>query len=373
MIEQKVRPEVRPMARPRHGGDVWHYDGIKDYSSNVNPLGAPPRLEEYIMEAARDLHNYPDDTSSQLREAIARRYDVGAENVIVGAGSAELIRLFPEVFVSPRDRVIIPCPTFSEYSFACQLMGARIIEYPLPFDNDFSLDVAELMARLGGVKAVYVCNPNNPTSRMVGRRDLLDLVQEAERKGTLVFLDETLLELSSRSDELSLVPEVEGQDNLFIIRSFTKAFAMPGIRVGYGLGSREMIRFLEAGRLTWNLGTIEQRVATRLMENEQEHVARAVRLLEKEKGRMQVGVEKHLGPVPSPHSYFFFAPLGDLGVSSSQFRTAMLRHDVLVRDCSSFGERCEGYSRFCVKTPEKDDEFLVALGLAVEEIREGRH
>jgi len=372
MIEDKVRPEVRAMARPRHGGDVWQHDGIRDYSSNVNPLGPPPRLEEYIAEAARDLHCYPDDTSARLKDAIARRYDVGVENIVVGAGSAELIRLFPEVFVSPSDRVVMPRPTFAEYGFACQLMGAHLVDHPLPLDDGFTLDVAELAGRLEGAKAVYVCNPNNPTSRTVERGDLLDLVREAERKGTLVFLDETLLELSPRSAELSLVPEVEAHDNLFIIRSFTKAFAMPGMRVGYGFGSPAMVRYLEAGRLTWNLGTIEQRVATRLMEDEQEHVARAVRLLDEEKARMRDRAQRHLGPLRLPDSYFFFAPLDDLGVSSAQFRAALLRHRVLVRDCSSFGEQCSSYTRFCVKTPGQDDEFLEALGLAVEDIREGR-
>ena len=372
MIERAVRPEVRSMARPRHGGDVWQHDNIKDYSSNVNPLGAPPRLAEYIAEAARDLHNYPDDSSARLKDAIAGRYDVGADNVIVGAGSAELIRLFPEVFVSPGDRVIMPRPTFSAYGFACQLMGARLIDHLLPEDRGFALDVAELIGRLDGAKAIYVCNPNNPTSRMVGRNDLLDLIEEAERKGVLAFLDETLLELSPRSEELSMVSEVGSHENLFIIRSFTKSFAMPGIRVGYGFGSKELLRYLEAGRLTWNLGTIEQRVASRLMEDEQDHVARAVSMLDEEKRRMHSRVEALMGRVPLPDSYFFFAPLDELGASSEQFRATMLRHGVLVRDCSSFGGACSQYTRFCVKTPGKDDEFLAALSLAVDDMREGR-
>ena len=189
-------------------------------------------------------------------------------------------------------------------------------------------DVAELAARLDGAKAVYVCNPNNPTGRMVNRSDLLDLVAEAARKETLVFLDETLLELSSRSDELSLVPEVESHENLFIIRSFTKSFAMPGLRIGYVFGPRRLLNYLEAGRLTWNLGTIEQRVATRLMEEEQEHVARAATMIEGEKRRMHARAEKLMGRVPMPDSYFFFAPLDALDASSAEFRRHMLRHGV---------------------------------------------
>ena len=236
----------------------------------------------------------------------------------------------------------------------------------------FELDVGELVARLDGAKAVYVCNPNNPTSRMVGRRDLLDLVDEAARKNTLVFLDETLLELSSRSAELSLVPEVESHENLFIIRSFTKSFAMPGLRIGYGFGPKRTLRYLEAGRLTWNLGTIEQRVATRLMEEEQDHVARAVSMLDDETRRMHARAEKLMGRITMPDSYYFFAPLDELNVSSTEFRRHMLRHGVLVRDCSSFGGLCSNYTRFCVKTPEKDDEFLEALSAAVDDIAQGR-
>ena len=360
------------MARPRHGGDVWGDLDVRDYSSNVNPLGPPPRLAEYIANAASELHCYPDDSCARLKEAIASRYDVSADGVIVGAGSAELIRLFAEVFISPGDKVVMPCPTFAEYSFGCRLMGASVVDHTLPEDDGFALDVAELSSQLDGAKAVYVCNPNNPTSRMTGKRDLLDLIEEAARKEVLVFLDETLLELSSRSEELSLIPEVERLENLFIIRSFTKSFAMPGLRIGYGFGSKEMLRFMEVGRLTWNLGTIEQRVATMLMEDEQDHVSKAVRMLESEKRRMHSQVGRIMGKVSMPDSYFFFAPLDSLEISSSEFRRHMLRHNVLVRDCSSFGDACSRYTRFCVKTPEKDDEFLHALSSAVDDIREGR-
>lgn len=372
MIDRAVRPELGAMVRPLHGGDVWDNPDVNDYSSNVNPLGPPPRLKDYINEAASDLHCYPDDCCARLKEAISSRYGVGMENIIVGAGSAELIRLFPEVFISPGDKVVMPRPTFAEYAFGCRLMGARLVDHVLPEEHDFALDVAELAAKLDGAKAVYICNPNNPTSRMVSRRDLLDLVAEAARKETLVFLDETLLELSSRSKELSLVQEVEGHENLFIIRSFTKSFAMPGLRVGYGFGPKAMLRYIDTARLTWNLGTIEQRVATRLMEEEPGHVERAVKMLEGEKRRMHARVESMMGKVPLPDSYFFFAPLGSLGISSTEFRRHMLHHGILVRDCSSFGGCCSNYTRFCIKTPDLNDEFLDALSCAVDDIAQGR-
>lgn len=373
-VERRVRPEVRAMARPKHGGDVWGHNGIRDYSSNVNPLGAPERLNEYIAEAARDLNNYPDDSAAGLKEAISSRYSMPVENIIVGAGSAELIRLFPEVFIHPGDKVVMPRPTFSEYGFACRLMGAQMVDAPLTEDSSFRMDVGRLLEAIGpGTKAVYLCNPNNPTGRMISRKEVMELVREAARRDAMVFLDETLLELSERDRELTCVGEVEGNDNMFLIRSFTKSFAMPGIRVGYGFGSREVIRYLDAGRLSWNLGTIEQRVATRLMNEEQPHVRRAVELLVGEKARMYSQVSRILPyKVLLPDSYFFFCPVHQMGIDSTQFRSAMLGRDVLVRDCSSFGPPCHRYSRFCVKTPDKDDEFLEALKGAVDDLSVGK-
>jgi threonine-phosphate decarboxylase len=143
---------------------------------------------------------------------------------------------------------------------------------------------------------------------------------------------------------------------------------MPGIRAGYGFGNPGLIRFMDAARLSWNLGTLEQRVATRLMSEEQGHVRRAVNMLVDEKERMRGEIARITSSkVELTDSYFFFHHLDGLDLSSGQFREAMLRHNVLVRDCSSFGPPCHSYSRFCVKTREKDDEFLDALQLVVDE------
>jgi len=362
-VEDMARPEVLSMARPKHGGDVWGRGQVDDYSSNVNPLGPPARLRDYIMSAADDLINYPDDSASGLKNAIASVYGVGEENVIAGAGSAELIRLFPEVFLNRDEGVLMPRPTFSEYAFGCRLMGANLVDRPMPESEGFRLDVGDLInSMVRGVKAVYVCNPNNPTGRMLPRREVVELIDEAARRECMVFLDETLLELSHRDKDVSCVAEVQSHDNLFLIRSFTKSFAMPGLRKGYGFGSREVIEHLDTGRLSWNLGTIEQRVGADLMRHERGHVAEAARLLSAETVRMRGLVRDALGyDVPMTDSYFFLCPVHQLGWTSAQFRQEMLREGFLVRDCASFHHPLERYSRFCVKTPDRNDRFVEAL------------
>lgn len=369
-LEENVRPQIRAMMRPKHGGDVWGKGNVLDYSSNVNPLGHPERLNEYIEKSSQELINYPDDSSLIIREAIAERYDVGVNDVIVGAGSAEIIRLFPEVFVSSGDKVLMPYPIFSEYGFGCRLMGAEIVNVPLPEENDFKPDIGSIINSLDHAKVVYFCNPNNPTGKIAPKKDVLELVSAAEKKNAMVFLDETLLELSKSDRDVSCVDSIDSYQNLFIIRSFTKSFAMPGLRIGYGFGNKELIKYMNTGRLTWNLGTIEQRVGTMLMRDEQAHVKRAVNLLESEKVRMYSEMSRIFPYViPDTDSYFFFCPLYHLGVKSPEFRKAMLERGILVRDCSSFGSPCENYSRFCVKTPEMNNVFLKSLKETVESLR----
>ncbi len=354
-LNDLVRPEIRAMTKPKHGGDIWQYEKILDYSSNVNPLGPPSVLMTYIAESSGKLSNYPDDSALGLRTAIADKYRVSPENVIVGAGSAELIRLFPEVFMSPGDKVLMPTPTFSEYGFACELMGAKLKFMPLPRDEDFALNADQLLdAAKGDIKAIYLCNPNNPTSKLVPKRDILRIAEQCTISGKLLFLDETLMDLCGCTSDSSCVRSIISSDNVFLIRSFTKSFAIPGLRIGYGFGSERMIESMEKGKLSWNLGTIEQTVATRLTLNDEGHVRKAVMMLSNEKQRMHQKVEQITGlRVPYPDSCFFFMNISELNMDSKQFKEAMLKHDVLVRDCSSFGPPCDKYTRFCIRTPRK--------------------
>ncbi len=134
---------MQGLVRPVHGGLGWQHPGVEDFSSNLNPYGPPEGLMESFAEALPHLVHYPDDRSTVFREAICSRFHVNDGNVTVGAGSAEIIRLFPDVFLSPGDRVVMPSPTFSEYSFACQVRGASIDAVPLP--DDLRVDIDEMM------------------------------------------------------------------------------------------------------------------------------------------------------------------------------------------------------------------------------------
>ncbi len=365
-VTMLARQEVKKLSRPKHGGDIWQFSEINDYSSNLNPLGPPPDLMDLISEAAGLLQHYPDDSSSQLKDSISDHHLVPWDCVIAGAGSSELIRLFPEVFLNPGDQVLMPRPTFGEYAFSCRLMGSSVVEYPLAEEDEFAFDFSNMLENLNGhTKAVYICNPNNPTSRVSSRKRVMEFVRECEKKRILVFLDETLLDLSEGAKEMSCVQEAPSHDNLFIIRSLTKSFAIPGMRIGYGIGGKNLIGLMDKARLSWNLGSIEQLVATNLLRDHFDHVEKAARIIAEEKERMRHSLSPSI-PVGKPDSCFFFTNIGCLGTTGSQFRQEMIHHRVLVRDCASFGPPCDRYIRFCIKTKDHNNLFLEAFQQTLE-------
>ncbi|MBN1110137.1 MAG: histidinol-phosphate aminotransferase family protein [Methanomassiliicoccales archaeon] len=369
-IQDLVKKELLPIKRPVHGGQGWRLSGVEDFSHNLNPYGPPVELPNLVAEAAAHLDHYPDDQSSEFREAVASRHGVSASNVIAGAGSSEIIKLFPEVFISRKSRVIIPRPTFSEYSHACRMQGANILDVPLCEVDGFSLDMNAMLEKLPLAKAMYICNPNNPTGTLEPRRKVLELIDECERADKLVFLDETLLELVEGYEGFSCMSEVRNRRNLFLISSLTKSFAIPGLRVGYGVGSEEIVEMMGRARLSWNLGVIEQYVGTRLIRDHLGHVRRAAEMMAKERGRIKETINgtRLFSPL-SGQSFFFFTRINSPRLSAEDMVEYLLPKRVLVRDCSSFGRPFDKFVRFSIKTPEKNDLLIQAMEETAQEIR----
>lgn len=369
-IQDLVKKELLPIKRPVHGGQGWKLSGVEDFSHNLNPYGPPAQLPQLVAEAVAQLDHYPDDLSSDFREAVAKLHGVSTENVIAGAGSAELIRLYPEVFLQRKARVIIPRPTFSEYSHACRMQGANIMDVPLCEGEGFRLDLNAIKEKLPLAKALYICNPNNPTGTVEPRRRILELIGECERAGKLVFLDETLLELVEEHDSVSCMSEVRNYSNLFIISSLTKSFAIPGMRVGYGVGSEEIVDMMDRARLSWNLGVIEQYVGARLLRDHQGHVRKAAEMMASERSRIKKAVDQTGLFTPLPEqSFFFFTRVSSPRLSAVDIVEHLLPRKVLVRDCATFGRPFDKFVRFSIKTPEKNDLLVQAMDETAKEMR----
>lgn len=364
---ERSRSTLRALPKTVHGGQAWKLKDIEDYSHNLNPFGAPGCVADIAASAALHAGHYPDDSSSEFRAAVAKEFGVAPENVIAGAGSSDIIRMFPNTFLGPGDKVVMFRPSFAEYTQQCRIVGADIDYIPLRPENDYRIDVDELAAHIDGAKALYICNPNNPTGRVESRDKILSIIEMCQSKDVMVFLDETLLELVDGYKDISCASFVDRFDNLVVAGSLTKSFAIPGIRIGFGITNTAIADEMNKVRMTWNIGIIEQTVGAVLISEHMDYVHKASRIL-REESEYMFGKLRGMGfPVNAPaDSFFYFCDISSLGMDSAGFTEKMLEQGIMVRNCSSFGPDYASCVRFCVKDREHDDRFLEALRKVLE-------
>ncbi len=356
------RSELNDLPRTVHGGQAWKLEGIEDYSQNLNPFGPPDDLAEIISQAVSEVGHYPDDSCSELKDTISKAFNVGVDSITIGAGSSDIIRNVPNTFFRPGDRVILNRPSFAEYAQQCRIVGADIQWNNLLPEKDFRIDADALLEKAQGARAVYICNPNNPTGRVEPRDKIVKIVRECEDMGVLVFLDETLLELVPGYVDITLSGMAEKFSNLIVACSLTKSFAIPGIRIGFGFANPDLIAEMDKVRMTWNVGVIEQRVANVLISDRMDYVDHAAAVMAEESEIMNSslhGIGFPAGPVSD--SFFYFNSLEPLGMDCVEFKKKMLTHGIMVRDCTSFGPEFRSYVRYSVKDRERNCRFLAAV------------
>ena len=169
-----------------------------------------------------------------------------------------MIYNFCSAFVNKRSKVLIPCPTFSEYEKAVKFFGGKVISFKtLNLNTDFQ----KFLTKIPTKGIVFICNPNNPTGEILSKKNMEKIVKTAEKKSSLVFVDETFIELVPDSNS-SLANTLKSYENLFILRSFTKSFGLAGLRIGYGLGSKKIIEILQRIKIPWNVNYIAQTAAS---------------------------------------------------------------------------------------------------------------
>ena len=341
-------------------------EDILDFSSSVNPFGPSKRALDAALGAFGQVSAYPDSNSNALRRVIAGHFGTNIENVIVGNGSTELMYLFSEVFVGMGDKVVMPAPTFGEYESAVCRTGERPVFVKL--NKDFGIDYGSLKGELRGAKVVFLCNPNNPTSIVIPRRILIDIVEEALAQDALVFLDEDFLEFVEYEEKYSLIGSIARYPNLFVLRSFTKIYGLTGLRVGYGVGNEEIINVLLRAKIPWNVNCIAQAAAVAALEDE-EHLRVTIELIKREKVWLASELSTFRGfRFSMPDANFFFIDVRDSGLTALKLKDEMLRRGFLIRDCSSFRGLDEFFIRVAIKTHEENARLVEAFRQVVKAV-----
>lgn len=241
--------------------DVKRELGLKEViklASNENPYGASPDVKEAIMEAYESIAVYPDGYARELREAVADLVYVQPEQLIFGNGSDDVILILCRAFLTAEDNIVTANPTFSQYRHNAVIEGAEVKEIPLK-QGVHDLD-AMLEAIDDQTKMVFVCNPNNPTGTYNTTAEFMNFIEQVP-DDVLVISDEAYIEYVTADDYPDTVPLIETYPNLMILRTFSKAYGLAALRVGFGIANKELIRAIDPGREPFNTNTMAQKAA----------------------------------------------------------------------------------------------------------------
>lgn len=332
-----------------HGGDLlraarqWNPAGGKiiDFSSNVNPLGPPAGLIEHLGRALPEIVNYPSPQARELRSDLATYFNVPSKQLLLGNGASELIHLL--MLQNRPRRVFVPAPAFSEYERAAVLAGAQVEHYPLSTGEN--IDPAILGDRLEKKDWLVFCNPNNPTGMLYRKKDLLSLVKIAEEKGVSVMVDESFIPLSGQPEESLRNLQSE---NLWVVISLTKLWALPGLRLGCLIGPEK-----ELGKLTrfgdpWRVNILAQK-AGRYCLSVKDYLAETLALIDKERHFLSRWF-KETGCFRVFDSSVNFLLVQGIapGFNVKNFQEHLARRGILIRRADNFYGLDQSYFRVAV-------------------------
>jgi len=351
---------------PDHGGDVW--DGSSrpaipvtsmDFSANVNPLGTSPLAMQAIRRGIHLLNFYPDRNCSRLKEAVASYvHDVSSANVLIGNGSTEIIHLFSQAFLEKGDEAIIPQPTFSEYEYATLRNRAKPVVSRT--GKGFKLDAEALLKRITSrTRAIFLCNPNNPTSTSVGRHDVEKVVEEAAKREIMVLLDECFIEFVDDPERLSLSRSSKDHENLVVLRSLTKVFGLAGLRVGYALGGKKTMALLDRFKVTWSVNTLAQIAGVAALKDTQ-YLQATTQLIRRERSYLSGSLTRIGLSITPPDANFLLVDLQGR-MTAPELKGRLLAHRILIRDCSGFRGLGPRFVRFAVRKRKDNMALLRAL------------
>jgi threonine-phosphate decarboxylase len=226
-------------------------DQYIDFSANINPLGPPPALKEKWNDFYQEITVYPDPFAEKLTSRIAEGEQISTDSILIGNGGAELITLVARFLTGKK--VLVIEPTFSEYEKACRANQCEIHYHQLKEPN-FELNIDELRLSLSSADALFLCNPNNPTGIQYSVSTILSIIEECKKQNCFVILDEAFYDFLL--DYHSFIPYINKFPNLIIIRSMTKMFAIPGLRLGYLAANPDIISQLSRMQPHWSINTI---------------------------------------------------------------------------------------------------------------------
>lgn len=340
-----LRPRFQNM-RPYHSAYIT--EGVI-LNANESPYTAPEGLVTHMKEwLSTEMLScrYPDTDSLKLGSAIAKHFNVETENVVCGVGSDELIDCILSSTIEDQDKVMMPYPSFSMYAQFSVLNSASLIKVPLNADFTYNIEAFIEAVQKEQPKVIFICNPNNPTGCVMVKEEIKRILEVAEG---LVVVDEAYAEFDDCKE--SAIPFINEYSNLVVLKTFSKAYALAGARVGYGIACREVIDLINTVRVPYNLSIFSQEAALWAIKNVGQYTENIKKIID-ERGVLEAGL-KALGIKTYPsHANFIWCELPE-GIFEALAAKQIYIRKMQVND--------QDYYRITVGTPEENQILLKAL------------
>lgn len=321
-------------------------------ASNENPLGPSPLALEAIERELRNLHYYPEGTGFSLREKLAERLQVNREEIILGAGSCEVIELIVKAFVSEGEEVISSQYAFTIFQLATRIVGGKNVVVPAKgYGHDLQAMRSAITPK---TKVIFIANPNNPTGTMNKKDEIAQFLNEVPENIATV-MDEAYYEYLEREDYPNTLPYIKEGRNVIILRTFSKVHGLAGLRIGFGIAKKELIQLLHQIREPFNTSRIAQDAAQAAVDD-QEHIQRSVRTNREGKLFLYKALQKEgFNYLPSEGNFITI----DLKTNAQEVFQKLLREGIVVRPLEMYG--LSNAIRVTVGTQAQIRKFLTAL------------
>jgi histidinol-phosphate aminotransferase len=330
---------------------------VAKLGSNENPLGVPPRVRDALRSAAERVYHYPDGSCAALRRRLGERAGLPADHFCVANGVDNVLTCIGLAFLDPGDRCVVARPTYTAYAGLAQLLGAETVEVPL---RGWHLDVDATADAARGAKAVFVCNPNNPTGTIIRRDEAQALLDRIDPE-VLVVLDEAYAEWADDPAFPNAVALLRRHPNLIVLRTFSKIYGLAGLRVGYAVAAPPLVDYLHQVREPFPVNRLAQAAAEAVLDDA-EYIQASFDNNRRGKAFLGAAFER-LGLRYLPTQANFI--LVDLGRPAAGVAERLARRGVIIRPGAMWG--LPSWARVSIGTPEENRDAVDALAAVLQE------
>lgn len=350
----------------KHGGNIYEVaekfnideKDIIDFSANINPLGIPESLKKTIITNLDTLDKYPDPNYKSLTASIANYEGVDEDYIVPGNGATEIIFLLIEA-LKPKKALTL-APTFLEYDRALKRNNCHTQYYYLDEKKNYKIDKQDLLDKITeDLDLLIICNPNNPTGQIIGKEDLEEILKRCKEKEVFLMMDEAFIDFVHMEEKKSMKSFINKFNNLLIIKAMTKFFAIPGLRLGYGLTSNlDIIEKISNIKMPWSINSFASLAGKTLLEDK-DYILESKKFFVKERDY----IYKKLNEIDKirvfkPEANYVFLKLL---VDDIDFKERLIKRKILIRHCDNYINLSNRCYRVAIKDRYSNDKLINSL------------